>query len=437
MALEIVLILLFILLNGLLAMAEMAVVSARKSRLQQLANHGDIKARSALQLAENPADFLSTVQIGITLISILVGAFSGATIADRVASWLAFIPPLAPYKNSISIGLVVMAITLLSLVFGELVPKRLALNNAESVASSLAGPMHFLSRLTLPLVRLLSFFTEFILHIFGVKHSTIPPVSEEEIKVLIEQGTQAGIFEEAEQDMVAGVFRLGDRRIGTLMTPRIEIVWLDLEDSPEEVKRNIIDSPYSRFPVAIGDLDQIQGVVQAKDLLARSLTGQPLDLKACLETPLYVPESTPALKLLDFFRESRTHLALVIDEFGGLQGLVTLTDILRAIVGDILSVDEVSESEAVRREDGSWLLDGMLPLDEFTEIFQLSSLPNVEKGYYQTLGGFVMDFLGRIPSVGDNFEWGGLRFEVVDMDGFRVDKVLVIPGVSDLSSENA
>jgi putative hemolysin len=430
-ALEIMIILALILINGLLAMAEIAVVSARKARLQQLSDQGNIKARHALELATHPADFLSTVQIGITLVGILAGAFGGATIAESLADSLKSIPWLAPYSEAVGVFIVVLLITYFSLVLGELVPKRLGLSNPERIAASAAAPMRFLSRLTSPLVRLLGWSTEIVLKLLGHKPSVEAPVTEEEIKVLIDQGRRAGVFAEAEQDMVEAVFRLGDRTVGTLMTPRTEIVWLDLEDPPEETRRKIIDSDHGRYPVARGSLDELMGIVQAKDLLERAISGQDLDLQATMLQPLIVPESMPALRVLELFRQSRVHTALVIDEYGGLQGLVTVFDILESIVGDIPGEGEVVEPEVVQREDGSWLVDGRLPVDEFKELFRLSSLPDESRGYYQTLGGFVMSYLGRIPAATDHFDWAGMHFEVMDMDGFRVDKVLIIPSGKD------
>lgn len=424
---EVLFIVLLIIANGVFAMAEIAVISARKIRLQQRANEGDRKARAVLELAEAPNRFLSTIQIGITLIGILAGAFGGATLARELAAFLARAPLLAPYSDAIGLGIVVLSITYLSLILGELVPKRLALNSPERVASALATPMHLLAVIAFPAVRLLSLSTELVLRLLDVRPAPEPPITEEEIKVLIEQGTQAGIFEEAEQDMVEAVFRLGDRQVGVLMTPRTEIVWLDLDDPPEEIQRRITTTVHARFPVVQGTLDHVLGIVHAKDLLARSLEGEPFDLKACLRQPLYVPESMRALKVLELFKQSGTHMAMVIDEYGGIQGLVTLNDILEAIVGDIPSSDEAAEPPVIQREDGSWLLDGMLPVDEFKELFHLAQLPEEERGGYQTLGGLVMAHLGRIPTSADHFEWGGLRLEVVDMDGHRVDKVLVIP----------
>jgi putative hemolysin len=422
---EIALLLILFIANGALAMAEMAVVSARKIRLQQKAEAGDENARTALELARQPADFLSTVQIGITLVGVLAGAFGGATLAARIAPWIEHLPWLAPYSQAVSLVLVVLIITYLSLILGELTPKRLALADPDRVAAAVARPMQALSRLALPVVRLLSASSDVILHLVGARHSDEPPVTEEEVKILIEMGTQAGIFEQAEQEMVSGVFRLADRRVDSIMTPRTEITWVDLEDPEEEIRRTIIDSIYTILPVAEGDLDHILGVVQAKDLLARCLQAEALDLRAALVPPQFVPESKPALKVLDLFRRTHMNVALVIDEFGGLQGMVTLIDILEAIVGDLPGLGEEAKPEALQREDGSWLLDGLLPVDELMDLLKLSSLPVESRNQFQTLGGLVMASLGRIPQSGDHFEWQGLKFEVLDMDGFRVDKVLV------------
>lgn len=419
----ILIIILLTVANGIFAMSEAAVISARKAKLQQQANMGDARARAALALAQNPNRFLSTVQVGITLIGILAGAFGEATLADDLETLLERVPWLAPYSRAISLIIMVVVLTYLSLIIGELVPKRLALRNPEYIAGLVAAPMNFLSAVVNPAVYVLSVSTEAILRLLGVKPSTEPPITEEEIRVLIQQGTQAGVFEVAEQDMVEAVFRLNDQRAFDLMTPRPEIVWLDLDDSPQEIVAKITESGYSRFPVCRGSLDNVLGVVRAKDLLARSVAGEPLDLKNAMRSPIFVPESVLAFQVLELFRGSQPHLALVIDEYGGTQGLVTLHDILEAIVGEV----EVSEPQAVQRQDGSWLLDGALAVEEFKEIFDLGTLPEEEHDYYQTLGGFVMMLLGRVPTAGDHFHWAGLRFEVMDMDGKRVDKVLVVP----------
>lgn len=424
-AFEILFIILLVIANGVFAMAEMAIVSARKARLQQLANEGNLKARAALELANSPNRFLSTIQIGITLIGILAGAFGGATIAVELEMRLSSIPLFSPYSEAIALAAVVLGITYLSLVIGELVPKRLALHNTERIACAVANPMRVLSGIALPAVHLLSASTDMVLRMLGIKPSAEPPVTEDEIKILIEQGIAAGIFEEAERDMVEHVFHLSDQRVSALMTPRTEIVWLDIEDSSEEIRRKIADSGHSRYPLCQGSLDNILGIVQVKDILGRNLLGKPADLKAALRRPLFVPENTHALKVLELFKQSGIHISLVVDEYDSIQGLITLNDILEEVVGDVPTMEELAEPQAVQREDGSWLLDGMLPVDEFKEIFNIRRLHGEES--YQTLAGFVLMQMGRIPSVGNHFEWGGLRFEVVDMDRNRVDKVLVMP----------
>lgn len=424
---QVIVVLFLILINGLFAMSEIAVVSARKARLKQRADAGDPRAKIALELAETPNRFLSTIQIGITLVGILAGAFGGATLAKDLGAYLGHIPLLKPYSEAIGLAVVVLVTTYLSLVLGELVPKRLALSNPERIAALIAAPMRALSFIAYPAVRLLSLSTEVTLRILGIRPSSEPPVTEEEIKVLLEQGTEAGVFQEVEQDMVESVLLLDERRAASLMTPRPDIAWLDIDDPPEEIRRKLITSPYSRFPVCQGSLDNVLGEVEARDLLARSLCGEPFDLRDMLRKPLYVPETMPALKVLEAFKKSGTQMALVIDEYGSIQGLVTLKDILEAIVGDIPSAEELAEPQAVRREDGSWLLDGMLPIEEFKELLGIEELPGEDQGLYQTVAGFVITQLGRIPVAADHFEWGNLRFEVMDMDGNRVDKVLVTP----------
>jgi putative hemolysin len=424
-AIEILFILLLIIANGLFAMSEIAIVSARKLRLQQRAEEGDTGARTALDLASAPSHFLSAVQIGITLIGILAGAFSGATLAERLATELNSIQFIAPYSEGIAIATVAAVITYLSLVIGELTPKRLALNNPEQIASTVAPLMRGLARVTSPLVHLLNLSTDALLRILGARKSSEPLVTEDEVRLMIEQGTQVGVFELTEQEMVERVFRLDDRKVNALMTPRPEIIWLDLTDSHEVNLQKITTSGHSRFPVAQDNLDNVLGMVLAKDLLAQSLKGQPIDLKTILQPALFVPVGMSALELLERFKESRSHTALVIDEYGGIQGLVTINNIMESIVGDIPLTDKQAASEVTQRPDGSWLIDGKLPIDEFKELVEIEKLPDEER--YQTLGGLVMASLGRIPVAGDSVEVSGLRLEVVDMDERRVDKVLVIP----------
>ncbi|HWS85849.1 MAG TPA: hemolysin family protein [Pyrinomonadaceae bacterium] len=424
---EILFIALLLVANGVFAMSEIAVISARKARLQRLAAGGDRRARAALELAQEPDRFLSTVQIGITLVGILAGAFGGATIAEQLGVVLNRFPALDPYGEALGLAVVVLAITYLSLVVGELVPKRVGMNNPEGIARVVAGPMRTLSRLASPVVRLLSFSTSAVLRLLRTRPPEGPPVTEDEVRVMIEQATDAGVFEKAEREMVESVFRLGDRRVTALMTPRVDVAWLDVNLPSEEVARRISASHYSRMPVCDRHQDNVMGMVKAKDLLAAVLSGRQLDLRASLRQPLFVPETMTALRLLELFRQSRTHVALVVNEHGAFEGLVTLTDVLEAIVGDLVPPGGQAEPMAVRRDDGSWLLDGGITIDDFKEIFPVGRMPGEEDEDYQTLAGFVITYLGRIPSAADRFEWGGLTFEVVDMDARRVDKVLVTP----------
>lgn len=428
---ELVITILLIIVNGVFAMSETAFVSARKVRLQQQANEGNTKAAAALEMVNAPNRLLSTVQLGITLIGIVAGAFGGATISEGLAVYIRTIPWLRPYSDSIALTIVVVVITYLSLVIGELVPKRIALNNPERIAMSMVQPMRALAALASPFIHLLSLSTEGILRLIGLRPSGEPPITEEEINVLIEEGTQMGTFEAAEQDMVEQIFRLGDRRVNALMTHRPDIVWLEANDTPQEISHKIRKSTYSRFPVCDGSLDNVLGMVHVKDLLLQCLAGEVLDLKAALHEPLYVIESTTTLKVLELFKQTGQQAALVIQEYGDVEGLITLNDILEAIVGDISSHDDLDQAKVVQREDGSWLLDGMLPIEELKDILHIRALPEEENGDYNTLAGFVLMQLGRIPKATDHFEWGSYRFEVVDMDGRRIDKVLVQPMKAD------
>jgi putative hemolysin len=406
-------------LNGILAMTETALLSSRKARLQNESNKGDEGATAALKLAENPNQFLSFIQIGITSIDLLIGALTGATLGVWIDYQLEQYAAFERYSEIIAILIGVLPITYLSLVLGKLVPKRLALRNPEGVSANLALPMIFFSKLLSPVVRFLSFSTESVLRLMGVKATAEIPVTEEEIHLLMDQGTQAGVFEESEQDMVEGVFSLGEQRVYSLMTPRTEIVWLDIEDTIDEIHKKIEENEVSRFPVRQDTLDVILGIVKSRDLLLASLSGQAINLKDLLKPAFYIPETMSAGKALEIFKEKGTEMLLVIDEFGGLQGLLTVHDVIEEIVGQI----EREEPQATQRQDGSWLLDGMLEVDEFKEIFNLPPLPHEDE--YETLSGFVMLSLGRVPQTADQFEWHHLRFEVIDMDGRRVDKVLV------------
>ena len=422
---EISIIIVLLLSNGIFAMSEIAVVSARKARLQQLANEGSSKAQIALELANAPGSFLSAIQIGITLIGIMAGAYGGATIATQFSFYLEKIPLLAPHRETISLAVVVIGITYFSLIIGELVPKRIGLNNPEKIAMMVAKPMRTLSMMTMPVVHLLNISTNAVFSILRIKPSEEPPVTEEEVKILMDQGARSGVFEEMEQDMVESVFRLADRKVSAIMTARPDVVSLDLDDPSEVNWAKITESGHSNFPVYRNTSDNVVGIASVKTLWAKMLTGQPVDLKQSLSQPLFVPENMPALKLLKRLKKSGKHVALVIDEYGTVQGIATPHDIFKSIVGDLASAHPLDQSYAVQREDGSWLLDGMIPIDEFKELFHISHIPNEEENLFNTLGGFVMMRLGRIPAVADHFEWAGLRLEVMDMDERRVDKVLV------------
>lgn len=427
MALEILIVLLLIVANGLFSGAEIAIVSARRHRLQQLAEKGKRSARVVLRLADSPNEFLSTVQIGITLIGILSGAVGGATVARQLAPLLEQVPLLEPYSDGLSFVLVVAVITFLSVVIGELVPKRLALANPEQLACTMAPSMRWLSRVSAPVVHLLSHSTDVLLRLIGVPTSNEPDITEDEIKAMIRQGADSGVFEEVEHDMVQRVLRLGDRTIKTLMTPRTDICWLDVEEPLEDSLQEVLDSTHSRFPVGKGSLDDCLGVVRVRNLLSAKISGQPINLEELMQPPLFVAESTRALSVLEQFKRSGIHIALVTDEFGGVEGLVTLNDLMEGIVGDLPSVDDEEEPLVVTREDGSWLVDAGLDLDAFTELIDHDIFGIDQEGRYHTLAGFVMHVLERIPREADHFEWQGYRFEVIDMDGKRVDKLLVTP----------
>jgi putative hemolysin len=427
---EIIGIVLLTIANGVFALSEMAVVSARKARLQARAEEGSRRARIALELANNPNDFLSVVQIGITLIGTLAGAFGGATLAAHLADYLKGIPWIAPHSEPVALAIVVIVISYLSLVVGELVPKRLALSNPELFASALAPLMRIIAKIASPAVRFLSWSTDLVLRLIPMKHETQQTVTEEEVRHMIDQGTETGTFEEAEQEMLEGVFRLGDRRVAELMTPRQEISWIDLNDTPDIIRETLRQSKHSRFPVADGDLDRLEGFVHVKDLLDESLAGKPLDIRSVLRKAPAVPESMRALRAIETLRTHDSHLAFVVNEHGGVEGLVTVTDIVRAIMGDLPASPSASEPLAVQREDGSWLIDGTMPAYELKELLGIRTLPGEQEGTFTTVGGFVMTSLGKVPAPGDHFEHNGWRFEVLDMDGNRVDKVLVsaLPG---------
>ena len=430
MLVNIGIIFLLLLLNGFFAMAELAIVSVRRAHLRQKADDDNHRgARLALALAEDPTSFLSIVQIGMTLNSVLAGAFSGATMAGPLAEKFHTIPWLAAISEPLALGVTVAGVTYLNLVIGELLPKRIGLSYAEPIALRVAHIMRFFAYLAAPVVWLLRGSTDILLKIMRLDNPPTIAVTEEEVKDLIAEGTETGVFKPAEKKLIEGVMRLADRTVRTIMTPRIDMVWLSENDPPEEHARLMHAHRYSRLPVARGDLEEMIGIVQAKDLLNAMFEGRPMDVREVMTAPFMVPDSTSVLRLLDQFKHSRQQIAIVNDEYGSVEGLVTLTDILEAITGELPELGQDSDAKPVKREDGSWLVDGMMPTDEVESLIGVKHM--VESGDFHTIAGFVIDKLGRLPAAGDHFHWGGARFEVVDMDGRRVDKVLINPPSDD------
>ena len=424
-------ILFLILANGFLVMAQTALVAGRKSQLQDWISRGNRRAKIALRLSGEPNRVLATIQATIRFLVIVSGVLAGRSLVLPFTDRLVEVPLIGTYGREVSPVIVVLVLSYFSLTVGELIPRRLASLYPETIAVLVARPLELLTRIAWPITRLLEFSTELGSRLFGHETVSTPQITEDEIKTLVKQGTEAGVFEETEQDMVEAVLRLGDKRARSLMTPRTQIAWLDRDDSIERIREKIIASGHSCFPVATGSLDKVDGVVQSKDLLAHSLAGQGLDLGSLMQQPLFVPRTITALEILESFKNSGQHIALVVDEYGGIEGLLTHHDILEAIAGDIPFDGRPNDPKAVRRHDGSWLFDGMLSIDEFKEVFHLDDLPGEKRDAYQTLGGFLFTRMGRIPSVSEYFEWNGLRFEVVDMDGKRIDKILVAPLLSD------
>ncbi len=420
---QFIIILLLVLLNGLLAMSEIAVVSARRARLQQRAEQGSSGAQAALELAENPTRFLSTVQIGITLVGVVAGAFGGATVGGQFGDWLAErIPALAPYSESIGIGAVVALTTYLSLVIGELVPKRLAIQYPEAIASAVAVPMRRVSQVVAPVVWFLSASTGLVLRLLRIDPDDEAPPTDAEIVHMIQEGTDEGAFDLEEVRMVRGVLRLDDKRVSSIMTPRTSIAALRLDVPINEMKQQIISTPHSYYPVFGADADNVVGIIKAKDLLQPLVNGEEIDLQALMRPVLFVPGLATASSALEMFKSSRSEMAVVVDEHGGIDGILTLNDVIEEIVGDV----DAEDPEIVRREDGSLLIDGNVPLERLNEHLPTRlDLPEEEVGSYETIAGFVMARLGRLPKSGDVFTYERLRVEVMDMDGARVDKVLV------------
>jgi putative hemolysin len=409
-----------ILLNGIFSMAEIALVSARKARLEAQANKGDKKAKEALELANHPDTFLSTVQIGITLIGILTGIVSGEKLTDDLAENVRTWPLVGQYANGIATAIIVIIITYFSLVFGELVPKRLGLARPEATAKWLAGPMHFLSRITHPFVWLLTKSGNLIIRLFGIRRND-NQVTEEEIKAIISEGTEHGAIEETEQEIIERVFHLGDRNITSLMTHRSDIIWFNLDDSEEKIKQKILQEPHSAYPICHNSIDEIKGVVSIKDLY---VSPDNTLFKDIMQPALFIPENNSPYQVLEKFKQSKIHSAFIVDEYGSILGLITLNDILEAIVGDIQQPD-VPDYEIQEREDGSYLVDAQIPFYDFLTRFEKTEWMNEGEHNFDTLAGFILHALERIPKTGERFDWKGFSIEIVDMDGHRIDKVLV------------
>lgn len=420
------LLLFLILLNGVFAMCEIAVVSSRKVRLQRLAEDGSPGARSALALHNEPSNFLSTVQVGITSVGILSGAIGETALADPLTVWFSQFAPIEPYSRTLALTLVVIGLTYFSVVVGELVPKRLGLLAPEGIASLVAKPMNLLSAAARPLVWLLSSSSDLILRLIGARRKEEHPITDDEINALMGQGAESGIFHESEQEIVSNVLRLDEQRVGAIMTHRSDLFLIDLTEPESEIRRLLTDCPYEHVVVCRDGLENIVGILRRVDLLSAALDGAPLDIESRLRAPLYVPESLTTFQLMENLRRARTHIALIVDEYGDLEGVVTLTDVLASIVGDELLSDAPEDREFVQREDGSWLIDGGASIDRLRYVLDIDGeLPGEIENGFNTVAGFIMHKLERIPAVADHFDWDDFRFEVVDMDRNRIDKVLV------------
>lgn len=433
---EIMILIGLIVLNGIFAMSEIALVTARKARLMKLASEGDGAASVALKLGEDPTKFLSTIQIGITSIGLLNGIVGEAVLAGPFSIWLQSFGMPEGIANIGATVLVVVVVTYVSIVIGELVPKRLGQITPEPIARLVARPIQILALLTRPFVVLLSVSTHTLLRVMGVKQNSPSSVTEEEIHAMLEEGSETGVIEQHQHEMVRNVFRLDDRQLGSLMIPRSDVVIIDIRLPPEENLRRLIESEYSRFPVCDGGLDKVLGVIHAKQTLASVARGETPDYSANLHPSIYVPETLTGMELLAQFRNNHMQMAFVIDEYGEVEGIVTLQDVLEAVTGEF-SPRNADDAWAVQREDGSWLLDGAIPIPEMKDRLELKDVPEKDKGRYHTLSGMMMLLLGKVPATGDHVDWEGWRFEVVDMDGKRIDKVMATPLLNAAPTEEA
>ncbi|MGI8601677.1 MAG: hemolysin family protein [Verrucomicrobiales bacterium] len=437
MATELLIVLVLLLTNGAFAMAEIALISARKAQLKRAAGQGDARAKAALQLAESPTRFLSTVQFGITLIGVLAGVYGGDTVVQELALRFGSVPVLAAHAHWLAVAAVVLGLTFFSLVLGELVPKRVALWNPESIACLAARPLRFLSRIFAPGIRVLAACSDWILSLFGIHEQDQRRITDDQIKDLMQEGLQAGVFDKAESQMVESVLELDSLAVREIMTPRPKIIFIGKDEPHEQVWHKVVVSGHSIFPVYEGNRDNIVGVVSVKSMYANLAAGQPARVKDLMVKPLVVPETQTVRQLLGAFKKVRVPLALVADEFGGIAGLITLSDVAQAVLGDFPSQHERLLPEARQRDDGSWLIDGLYDIDELAEQLTGVTFPHEPGRDYQTLAGFVVTHLAHVPTEAEWFDWQGWRFEIIDMDHHRVDKVLVTPCVQEPSSQAA
>ncbi len=423
--LEILVIIILLMANGALAAAEIALVSSKRISLQRLYNNGDERALAALDLMDNPNKLFSTIQIGITSIGIVSGAFGGATLAVKLSQYLSQSSTIAPYSSVIGYGSVVLIISYMTLIIGELVPKRLAYADPEAISIYMAKTLSLLARLVSPFVKILSVSTELVVRLFGIKSYQSPDVSEEEIRIMIKQGAESGIFEEVEHELVERVLRLDDRNITSIMTPTRNMVAINIHDDPSVNLKKVTETNFTRYPVLDGSFDRILGVVHVKELLRGCLSGEPFDPARKLENIMVLEDTCQILDGLMKFKESKESVSAVVDADGRILGFVTLTDLVKSILGKIGALELVSPQYAIQRADGSWLVEGSAPVDKLKDIMKVPVLPGEERMHYTTSAGFVMYFLDGIPQEGDSFEWEQWRFEIIDMDGFRIDKILL------------
>lgn len=427
--LELLILFVLLLVNGAFAAAEIAIVSSKRVTLQQRYNNGDRRAAMVLDLMNQPTRLFSTIQIGITFIGIAAGAFGGATLAVSVSKYLQNYPFLKEYAAALGFAIVVIFVSFLTLIIGELVPKRLAFNAPEQIALIAARPLAIIATVSGPVISILSGATELVLRVLGVKTSNRNEITEEEIRILIKQGAETGLFEEAEHDLVERVLKLDDRRITAIMTPKNKMIWLNTEDSIENNQRKVMENNFTRFLVCNGNLERILGVAHVKELLRNCYGGNPFDIETHLEPVMFLTENLRVLECLLKFKESRESVAVIINEYGSVQGMVTITDFLKAIIGTVSSLDQVAVHATIQRDDGSWLIEGSAPVDRLKEIMQVDLLPGEDRDNFATVAGFVMYYLDRLPREGETFYWDKWRIEIIDMDGLRIDKVLLIrPG---------